>query len=260
MAKKKFLSVLLPIFGSIAIVGSGFSTWYFTEDINQTTGEGFGLSITDARQSGQTFSFGSESEKEITLDQKGVSYAEGTYVCFGYVAEAEGKNNENDFDVAFLKEKGSDEPGVKVEWQANEGAMSLSSDISINEIEPSVEEFEFTVTDNGKSYHMVCYYILLSNLDENGATLSDEAKNTIKSQMDSAIENLNLLVSDNSRIDMTDKVDLDKVDYVTQSLPTLEYTGAFNENNIEHYNHLVGLFENNQLTFSTYVDVTVPNN
>ena len=50
MMKRKFLAVFLPIIGTVAVVGSGFSAWYFGQGGTTQDGfdDAFGVDVTDA--------------------------------------------------------------------------------------------------------------------------------------------------------------------------------------------------------------------
>ena len=88
MMKRKFLAVFLPIIGTVAVVGSGFSAWYFG-DINSKEGttpidvdvteaiDGNGDEFvieTNADQTGEAF-----NEQNLWLDQAGSNTKRGDY-------------------------------------------------------------------------------------------------------------------------------------------------------------------------------------
>ena len=86
MMKRKFLAVVLPIIGCATVVGSGFSAWYFGQDLTNGTDTniGIGMNITEeikASKANLTIDLGAttiddgatpDEEGRLVLDQGGL--------------------------------------------------------------------------------------------------------------------------------------------------------------------------------------------
>ncbi len=113
---KKLMGILIPVLGGIAIVGSGFSAWYFGESTYNDTAAGTGT-VTGLVEDG-TLDLGSKAVK-VTLDQAklfkndvaayeanglGITVTEGnmgtTEKYFGFVFDA-GNDGVADADLPY---------------------------------------------------------------------------------------------------------------------------------------------------------------
>ena len=102
MMKRKFLAVILPIIGCATVVGSGFSAWYFSDNI---TGGGNGSSevnvvVTDEVKAGQgnltVSTKGTNLGTHLILDQGGPkNYSLNSGIMFGEAGATETKENQN---------------------------------------------------------------------------------------------------------------------------------------------------------------------
>lgn len=95
MMKRKFLAVFLPIIGTVAVVGSGFSAWYFGSDISTSNAnDSFNVVVTDeVTQSGNAISITTNADKsgdafhgqKLFLDQAGRDISRDDYSNTGII-------------------------------------------------------------------------------------------------------------------------------------------------------------------------------
>lgn len=261
--KKRAVSVLLPLFASVAIVGAGFSTWYFTNGASTPDPQKIALQITGARHQGSVFSFSNidaeGAEKILTLDQDGISYSEDLYLGFGYVAETENRNGvvtDDNFQVEFQHGETDKTPGANVYFGKTEENGNPQSVYQLNIATPGSATGQFTVYSNSKNYTI--YYLIYTNLAEAGSTVND---NTLFDGLTTAVKDVTF--TDNDDVSAKHLADFDFIQtaLTVNALPELTYeSNYFDVNNQAHYEELKSFLDstNIALYFSTYVDVASP--
>lgn len=127
MSRKHAALVFVPLLSGAAIIGAGFSTWYFTQSSEVITNQ-FSAQIEAARLPGGVFTFASETT--INFDQNEISYVGTTdaFVGFGYVQHAAAK----EIQVEFSQDKEGKKAGVVAEWGYvnNTGDYKPANDIA----------------------------------------------------------------------------------------------------------------------------------
>ncbi len=254
MSRKRVALVFVPLLAGAAIVGAGFSTWYFTQS-SDTISDRFQTNIEDARLPGGVFSFASDTT--INFDQDEITYeGEGAaFVGFGYVQHAE----KDEIDVSF-KKPGTQEEGVLASWGYQKGeTFTPSTDYTpyLNDVKLEATDVGyFAFDDNRAGYENLAYEVhyVVFTTGEN----SDQALNT-------AFRNA-LLGAEFTTIDGETKTlsgvfnDFALPDFVvTNDLPLPAYNTNFDVHDYDQYKVFREKVESGlTLQFSTFADVTSP--
>ena len=255
MSRKHVALVFVPLLAGAAIVGAGFSTWYFTQSSDAIASQ-FSATIEDARLPGGVFSFASQTT--INFDQDKIAYVDegSSFVGFGYVQHAE----EGEIKVDFTKPGTENEQGVKASWvyqgqdstQDANDYQSYLKDFSLNM--ESVGSFSFQ--DNRVGYDNLVYevhYVVFTtgtNNDEKMRSAFQEALDKTEfTTIDGTKTTLDAVV-DNHSIPETLRINV---------LPEVEYSDSFNRTNYDSYKAFREKVENGlTLQFSTVASVTSP--
>lgn len=173
MSRKHAALVFVPLLSGAAIIGAGFSTWYFTQSSEVITNQ-FSAQISGGLHGG-VFTFASEAT--INFDQNEISYVGTTdaFVGFGYVQHAAAK----EIQVEFSQDKEGNKAGVVAEWgyvndtgdykPANDIATYLQTldlgtpDVGYYTIEDTESESESLVYE--------VYYVVFTNGNNHAAEL-----------------------------------------------------------------------------------------
>lgn len=71
---KKFLAFVLPVLGGLAVIGSGFATWVFTDEVGRATAATGTVTVTGLISSASALTV-DVSDLTLELDQGGANYA-----------------------------------------------------------------------------------------------------------------------------------------------------------------------------------------
>lgn len=239
--KKRVYSIFLPVLSCAAIVGAGFSTWYFAELTNQLNNEDISVKITDARQAGNTFSLVS-SDSTITFDQSAISYSENTYVVFGYIAEVEEDDN---LTVTFQHGEEDTTAGADIFWALTEGAedSSLINEVLISSTSSTVATFDYV---DGENTYRLSYLVYTNATDQTD----------LKSDIEEAVQSLEFTNNLNEQVTLTDFA-FSADDLTINELPALTYDApTFDVYDRSDYETLKAKVSSNVLRFETFVDVS----
>lgn len=242
MSKRRIAALIAPVFASVAIIGAGFSTWYFSSQIDQPDALTVTTSVEEGRQMGQAFTFQSTGS-DINFDQprgaqNGITYTADTFVGFGYIAETFG---EDDFLVNIQRSADDETAGATIMWSKGE----MNSYVSI--VAPTTQTNSFTLTV-GESQYTV-YYVVYGKVTD---------QTNLKAAMTAAITSTTFKNVANEDVTLT----ADDVTYAENltvtALPTLNYVAAFNTSDLASYLGFKGYAEGVTMNFSAFISVEAP--
>lgn len=252
MSRKHAALVFVPLLSGAAIIGAGFSTWYFTQSSEVITNQ-FSARIEAARLPGGVFTFASETT--INFDQNEISYVGTTdaFVGFGYVQHAAAK----EIQVEFSQDKDGNNAGVVAEW----GYVNDTGDYKpANDIATYLQTLDlgtpdvgyYTIEDTESESELVyeVYYVVFTNGNNHAAELLDAFKTALAAAQFQDVEG--------------NEMTLDAEVYVPESLtindlPLPSYAGTFDRTNYTAYSAFREKVEAGlTLRFSTYAITTNP--
>ena len=242
MSKRRIAALIAPVFASVAIIGAGFSTWYFSSQIDQPDALTVTTSVEEGRQMGQAFTFQSTGS-DINFDQprgaqNGITYTDDTFVGFGYIAETFG---EDDFLVNIQRSSDDETAGATIMWSRGEMNSYVSIDV------PKTQTSSFTLTV-GESQYTV-YYVVYGNVTD---------QTNLKAAMTAAITSTTFKNVANEDVTLTADNVTYAQDLTVTALPALEYVKAFNTSDLASYLEFKGYAEGVTMNFSAFISVEAP--
>ena len=252
MSRKHAALVFVPLLSGAAIIGAGFSTWYFTQSSEVITNQ-FSAQIKAARLPGGVFTFASETT--INFDQNEISYVGKTdaFVGFGYVQHAAAK----EIQVEFSQDKDGNKAGVAAEWGYVNGTdYETANDIAtylqtLDLGTPNVGYYTIEDTESeSESLVYEVYYVVFTNGNNHATELLDAFKTALAAAQFQDVEG--------------NEMTLDAEVYVPESLtinnlPLPSYAGTFDRNDYDAYSAFREKVEKKlTLRFSTYAITTNP--
>lgn len=243
MSKRRITALIAPVFASVAIIGAGFSTWYFSSQIDQPDALTVTTSVEEGRQMGQAFTFQSTGS-DINFDQprgaqNGITYTADTFVGFGYIAETFG---EDDFLVNIQRSADDETAGATIMWSKGE----MNSYVSI--VAPTATTSHFNITVGEAQYTV--YYVVYTNIT------SDQSM--LKSAVTTALTGTTFKNSENQEITLTEEQITYPETLTVTALPTLNYVPAFNTSDLASYLGFKGYAEGVTMNFSAFISVEAP--
>ena len=259
MKKRRFLGIALPILSSVAIVGAGFSAWYFGSDQDQSASVALDIQVTDAHMAGNAFVIKPETLPTITFDQKEITYSENAFVGFGYVAETFETDN---FTVTLSNTSGEWAQKQTNGTSANENTSILTdSEVTITMPTAALQNLNFSL--NSKSFTV--YYVIYTNIVETAVALDSIAQSTGKSALVCAIKNSGIKDSEGTTIDFSSlNSEALTGDLTVANMPELKYAesggsgSGFDTSCIDSYKDLKTKAENSQLKLTATFGVNAP--
>ncbi len=242
MSKRRITALIAPVFASVAIIGAGFSTWYFSSQIDQPDALTVTTSVEEGRQMGQAFTFQFRGS-DINFDQprggqNGITYTADTFVGFGYIAETFG---EDDFVVNIQRSADDETAGATIMWSKGE----MNSYVSI--VAPTTQTNSFTLTVDESQYTV--YYVVYGKVtDQTNLKAAMTARITSTTFKNAANEDVTLAEGD-----VTYAKDL-----TVTELPTLNYVDAFNTSDLASYLEFKSYAEGVTMNFSAFISVEAP--
>ena len=252
MSRKHAALVFVPLLSGAAIIGAGFSTWYFTQSSEVITNQ-FSAQIEAARLPGGVFTFASETT--INFDQNEISYVGTTdaFVGFGYVQHAAAK----EIQVEFSQNKEGNKDGVVAEWGYVNGTdYETANDIAtylqtLDLGTPNVGYYTIADTESGnESLVYEVYYVVFTNGNNHAPELLDAFKTALAAAQFQDVEG--------------NEMTLGAEVYVPESLtinnlPLPSYADTFDRNDYDAYSAFREKVEKKlTLRFSTYAITTNP--
>ncbi len=251
MSRKHAALVFVPLLSGAAIIGAGFSTWYFTQSSEVITNQ-FSAQIEAARLPGGDFTFASETT--INFDQNVISYVGTTdaFVGFGYVQHAAAK----EIQVEFSQDKKGNKAGVVAEWgYVNDtGDYKPANDIAthLQTLDLGTPDVDYYTIEDTESESLVyeVYYVVFTNGNKHTAELLDAFKTALAAAQFQNVEG--------------NEMTLDAEVYVPESLtinnlPLPSYAGTFDRTDYTAYSEFRKKIEAGlTLRFSTYAITTNP--
>ena len=252
MSRKHAALVFVPLLSGAAIIGAGFSTWYFTQSSEVITNQ-FSAQIEAARLPGGVFTFASETT--INFDQNEISYVGTTdaFVGFGYVQHAAAK----EIQVEFSQDEDGNKAGVAAEW----GYVNGTDYETANDIATYLQTLDLGTPDVGyytiedtelesESLVYEVYYVVFTNGNNHAAELLAAFKTALAAAQFQDVEG--------------NEKTLGAEVYVPESLtinnlPLPSYAGTFDRTNYTAYSEFRKKVEAGlTLRFSTYAITTNP--
>lgn len=259
--KNRLATIILPVLSSIAIIGAGFSTWYFTGSFQGNLDEQFACNITKARAAGTVFSF---AKGEITFDQKGITYAENSYVGFGYIGETfndpieEAQLDDDNFVVNFYGDDTKQVQGPSIKWGRldNAGAdkvlIDAADEVTIGTVDTEYKTLTFQYDEN----QFTIYYLVYTSNDAGAKEAAEEV-------FESTVKDLSVTTNLNQEVSLAD-FDMSTADsadtFAAYALPELNYAAGFDVHDLATYLTLKEKVEYSALDFSAFVDIAQPQN
>ena len=253
MSRKHAALVFVPLLSGAAIIGAGFSTWYFTQSSEVITNQ-FSARIEAARLPGGVFTFASETT--INFDQNEISYVGKTdaFVGFGYVQHAAAK----EIQVEFSQDKDGNKAGVAAEW----GYVNGTDYETANDIATYLQTLDlgtpyvgyYTIEDTESESELVyeVYYVVFTNGNNHAAELLDAFKTALAAAQFQDVEG--------NEMTLAAAADLPESNTLTiNNLPLPSYADSFIRTDYTAYSAFREKVEAGlTLRFSTYAITTNP--
>ena len=255
MSRKHAALVFVPLLSGAAIIGAGFSTWYFTQSSEVLTNQ-FSAQIEAARLPGGVFTFASKTT--INFDQNEISYVGTTdaFVGFGYVQHAAAK----EIQVEFSQDKKGNKAGVVAEWgYVNDtGDYKPATDIAtylktLDLGTPNVGDYTIEGTESeSESLVYEVYYVVFTNGNNHATELLDAFKTALAAAQFQDVEG--------NEMTLAAAADLPESNTLTiNNLPLPSYAGTFDRTDYTAYSEFRKKVEAKlTLRFSTYAITTNP--
>ena len=255
MARKQAALLFVPLLAGAAIVGAGFSTWFFTQTTDAYS-TGFQTQIEGARLPGGTFSFSSE-DTQIRFDQDKIEYTGEAFVGFGYIQHAE-----KDEIQVELHNPETDEVGVSVKWAYahDDGTIEEATDYQnfledMNLDAEAATIYVDDVRDNDNGGAVDLWYEVHYLIFSTGGKDSQDLKNAFLA----AAQNAEFTNTEGQKEKLGSKLDPATLNLEVNPLPTPTYADAFDRSNYDHYSAFQDKVEAGlTLLFSTSAVVTAP--
>ena len=253
MSRKHAALVFVPLLSGAAIIGAGFSTWYFTQSSEVITNQ-FSARIEAARLPGGVFTFASETT--INFDQNEISYVGKTdaFVGFGYVQHAAAK----EIQVEFSQDKDGNKAGVAAEWGYVNGTdYETANDIAtylqtLDLGTPNVGYYTIEDTESESELVYEVYYVVFTNGNNHAAELLDAFKTALAAAQFQDVEG--------NEMTLAAAADLPESNTLTiNNLPLPSYADSFIRTDYTAYSAFREKVEAGlTLRFSTYAITTNP--
>lgn len=254
MSRKHAALVFVPLLSGAAIIGAGFSTWYFTQSSEVITNQ-FSAQIEAARLPGGVFTFASETT--INFDQNEISYVGTTdaFVGFGYVQHAAAK----EIQVEFSQDKEGNEAGVVAEWGYVNGTdYETANDIAtylqtLDLGTPNVDYYTIGDTESGsESLVYEVYYVVFTNGNNHATELLDAFKTALAAAQFQDVEGNKMTLDAAAELPESNTLTIN-------NLPLPSYAGTFDRTDYTAYSAFREKVEKKlTLRFSTYAITTNP--
>lgn len=253
MSRKHAALVFVPLLSGAAIIGAGFSTWYFTQSSEVITNQ-FSAQIEAARLPGGVFTFASETT--INFDQNEISYVGTTdaFVGFGYVQHAAAK----EIQVEFSQDKEGKKAGVVAEWgYVNDtGDYKPANDIAtylqtLDLGTPNVGYYTIEDTESeSKSLVYEVYYVVFTNGNNRATELLYAFKTALAAAQFQDVEGNEMALG--AEVYVPESLTIN-------NLPLPSYADTFDRNDYDAYSAFREKVEAGlTLRFSTYAITTNP--
>ena len=254
MSRKHAALVFVPLLSGAAIIGAGFSTWYFTQSSEVITNQ-FSAQIEAARLPGGVFTFASETT--INFDQNEISYVGTTdaFVGFGYVQHAAAK----EIQVEFSQDKDGNKAGVAAEWGYVNGtdyetANAIATYLQTLDLgTPNVGYYTIEDTESeSESLVYEVYYVVFTNGNNHAAELLDAFKTALAAAQFQDVEGNEMPLGAAAVLPESNTLTIN-------DLPLPSYAGTFDRTDYTAYSAFREKVEKKlTLRFSTYAITTNP--